>query len=240
VFFSLPCLDQGRKIEVKDEVIAALGAAGVAVLTLVANTILAALARHREKQAVITAFRSDIRSIILLIDQHDLVGIYLSAFRKSFPSKEQTHWPDFAPQEENYFQLFDAMAGKIGMTPIGLAREIVRFYTFLRASRDTARLFKTLSTLQTTNGKHVEIAENVLRALAEMLQAADEVLASKHSPSNFNKGQKIAKKLYKRIDTELKHQAMTGRIIQRIARCDAQPTTAQDAEGRAPVSSLFR
>ena len=53
----------------KDEVIAALGAAGVAVLTLVANTILAALARHREKQAVITAFRSDIRSIILLIDQ---------------------------------------------------------------------------------------------------------------------------------------------------------------------------
>ncbi len=120
------------------QVIAALiGVVGVA-LTLLVNRLLLDATRRHEKNSVITAVRSDIRSIVYAVDQTGLVSSFLLTFRSPPDAPVYPPWVD-SPRSENYFQLFGAIAPQLGRMPSGLAKEVVRFYTFFRV------VFRSLS-----------------------------------------------------------------------------------------------
>ena len=185
-------------------VIAALIAASVGVLTLIANVVIQERARRNERAAVITAFRSDIRSIVHVLHRMGIVDSFIDCLHSSLPTLGYTTWVD-APREENYFQLYASMASKIGLTPFPLAKDIVRFYTFLHASRDSARPLGVLKASSLKTGEHVQHIRNVLVALCEVLRAADNVLGAEFSPRNQKEGQDIATEMWKKIDAALKN-----------------------------------
>ena len=64
--------------------ISAVVAASGVVLTLAANVVLAERARRHKRQAIIAAFRSDIRSVVQVLDQLKIVELYAAVTQPSF------------------------------------------------------------------------------------------------------------------------------------------------------------
>ena len=74
-------------------------------------------------------FRSDVRSIVQVLDKLKSSDMFVSIAGMTFPPETSPKWSDYAPREESYFQLFNALAAKISLGPTDMAREIVRFYS---------------------------------------------------------------------------------------------------------------
>jgi hypothetical protein len=180
------------------QVIAALIAVVGIALTLLVNRLLLDSTRRHEKNAVITAVQSDIRSIVYALDHTGLVSSFILAFRAPPDAPVYLPWEPWvdSPRSENYFQLFGAIAPQLGRMPSELAKEVVRFYTFLRVSRDAATPLGSLRQLQAMDGQRVEHLRNVLFALSQSFQAAEAVLSVTYGLSGrTDDGEAIAKTL---------------------------------------------
>lgn len=183
------------------QVVGSLIAAAGVIVTLAANVFLLERARRHEKQAVVAAFRSDIRSIVQVLHLMGVVDAFIASVRAPTSVVISPSWVD-SPRAEDYFQIFGALSSKIGLTPLTFAREVVRFYTFLHASRDAAAPLGKLREAS-ADGQHVEHARNVLLALSQVLRAAETVLGTEFSQSGTSDGQDVSTTLYNKIDLAL-------------------------------------
>ncbi|MGH8474213.1 MAG: hypothetical protein ACRER2_00330 [Methylococcales bacterium] len=172
---------------------AIIGVIGVA-LTFLANRRLIRKDRQRETNALITAIRSDISSIVYAVDQSRLVASYISTLR-SPPDAPVYASPVDLPRNENYFQLFDALAPQLGRMPPELAKQVVRFYTFFRVARDAAVPLETQEQSPVKDVRHVEQARNVLFALSQSFQAAEIVLREASATDDLRDGAATAENL---------------------------------------------
>ena len=125
-------------------------------------------ARSLEEKAIITAIRSDIRSIVKALEIMGIVDSFIKTFNSPKDNPLYPSWTN-SPGKEDYFKMFCAIAPQIGKLPPPLAREIVRFYTFLRVSRDAAQPISDLRKIQNPNGEHYVHTKNSLLALRELL-----------------------------------------------------------------------
>ncbi|MET3132583.1 Flp pilus assembly pilin Flp [Oxalobacteraceae bacterium GrIS 1.11] len=193
-----------------------VGVSGV-LLGLYVNWRVIIAQRTHARKSVVTAIRSDIRSIVQALDMIGLVSSFVNTLRSPKKAPEFPPWSD-SPREENYFKLYEALTPQIGIVDQELAKEVVRFYTFLRISRDAAHPFSTLrektkpsghpfSTLREKtkpSGDHKRHAANVLRALREALKSAAFVLSKECSPSKVNDaGQSEALQMVQQINQAL-------------------------------------
>src|SRR5437899_4326350 len=151
------------------------------------------------------AVKSDIRSITLALEETGIV----QAFIKAYETGTLPPWVD-APRKSNYFQLYGAVAPQIGTLPLGLAQESVRFYTFLKVSRDAAEPLGSLREKSQENDVSTvkQQSRNVLVSLRDCMDAAAFVLEFDILPEQ--KAQRptkvlpdVAKKLRDEIESTL-------------------------------------
>jgi hypothetical protein len=183
------------------QVFAAVIAAGAVIATWLWNAGVARKSREDETKAVMAAFRSDIRSIVHVIAQLEIIESFAKVRKTAKDTAQFPRWSQFCPRGESYFHLYEALASKIGVTGHDMSREIVKFYAFLRASRDAAGGFEKLEDREAKQGQHVELATSVLQALSEMLTAADKALDTRFSSADArgNDGQEMALQLREQI-----------------------------------------
>ncbi|MGH8593601.1 MAG: hypothetical protein ACREV3_07015 [Gammaproteobacteria bacterium] len=192
--------------QVQAALIAVIGVA----LTLIVNRLLLEVTRRNERDAVITAVRSDIRSIVHAVHEIGLVSSFLMTFRSPADAPLYPPWVD-SPRSEDYFQLFGAIAPQIGRIPPGLAKEVVRFYTYFRVARDAAAPLGLLKQSQAVDGQHIDHSRNVLFALSQSFQAAEIVLSAAYSPSGrTDDGVETAKALHKEIAETISAKLVDG------------------------------
>lgn len=182
---------------------ALIGVSGV-IATLGVNEFLHHRNNKREIKTTITAIRSDVRSLVLAIHSTRLVESFIETHKSKNDEPQFPPWSD-GPRGENYFALYEAFSPSIGKLPPKLAREIVRFYTYLRVSRDAAAPFAEMRKNKPTNGDHRRHAENALVAMKQMFSAATEILASNSGQSGKDEGAPEANDLIKFIEEHLEN-----------------------------------
>jgi hypothetical protein len=160
---------------------AIIGVVGIA-LTVLANWLAVLAGRRHERTSVVTAIRSDVRSLVQALEMSRLVDSFVLTYQSPPEKAIFPPWSD-SPRAEDYFKLYEALAPDIGKLSPDLARETVRFYTFFRISRDAAAPLGALKAKGVSTGEHCEHARNVLLALNEAFTAAEIVLAAEYGPS---------------------------------------------------------
>jgi hypothetical protein len=186
-----------------NKIIASLITVAGVIVSVIASWSAIIIARRLEEKSIKTAIRSDIRSIVKSLEIMGIVDSFIKTFESPRDKPEYPSWTN-SPGKEDYFKMFGAIAPQIGKVPPPLAKEIVRFYTFLRISRDAAQPISDLRKIQNPDGKHSDHIKNSLLALRELLEAAETALSAKYSPTGNDEGAKDAKNLREKIDTALR------------------------------------
>jgi hypothetical protein len=88
--------------------------------------------------SLVTLFTSEIRAI-----QFGLVRMKMFHFYELVYSNPEPAGFDELPREENYFALFHGVIGNVVNLHPGVVEAVVRYYTYLKMSRDAAGAFKT-------------------------------------------------------------------------------------------------
>jgi hypothetical protein len=103
----------------------------VLIVALVGTIVKVTTARQNQ----ITLFSSEIRAIQSGLSKMEMVTFWLMVFDK--PGDGTKGWAD-APRSSDYFALFHAESGTIVSQDPQIVEAIVRFYTYLKMSRDAA------------------------------------------------------------------------------------------------------
>lgn len=87
------------------------------------------------RQSLITLFTSEIRAI-----QYGLTRMHMFAFWAHVHAHADKGAAGFAdvPREEDYFALFHGVIGNVANLPPNVVEAVVRYYTYLKMSRDAA------------------------------------------------------------------------------------------------------
>ena len=157
---------------------AIIGIAGI-VITYLLNLTVRFSETQFTKKRVQMAIRSDIRSIVLALELTGVVRDFVNVFQKP-DAQNLPSWSD-APRQEDYFKLYESLAPQIGILDGHLTKEAVKFYTFLKVSRDAAAPFGSFRKRKFSEHDIRESANNVLSALYQALDAARIVLDKKFS-----------------------------------------------------------
>lgn len=181
---------------------ALIGVLGVGI-TIGANAVASFWSRRRERKTVVTALRSDVRSLVLAIHSAKLVESFIETHLSPDNDPKFPPWSD-SPRQEDYFKLYEGLSPQIGKIRHQLAREIVRFYTYLRISRDAAAPIGPLRREKHVEGEHRLHAGNVLLALLQVFSAAAIILDRKSGQSGDDEGQKEARALTELIGNHLR------------------------------------
>ncbi len=184
---------------VHPQIVAALVAVAGISVTFGFNFITIQRNRRHERDGVIAALCSDINSIIEAIYITKLVDSFIKTYDSPDTEPIYPPWSD-SPRKENYFSLYESLADQIGKIPPKQSIHIVRFYTFLRISRDAAAPFGKMESKKCTSGAHREHARNVLLSLREMFNSGQIAISdssgpSKPQPDGAQYAQELAKKI---------------------------------------------
>jgi hypothetical protein len=176
---------------------AIVGVAGVMV-TVFANVVFQLRQRKHERDTVITAIRSDVRSIVIAMTSTGIVESFVRTYQSPNENPDFPPWSD-APRGENYFKLYEGLAPQIGRLPAEIAKDVVKFYTYFRISRDAAAPLGSQTEREKRDGTHRRHAENVLKALREFFLAANRILDSEYSRTGNKEGQAEVQRMLKLI-----------------------------------------
>jgi hypothetical protein len=117
--------------------VAALFAGWVAILLA---SLGGAIKITSARQSLISLLSSEIKAIQFGLQKMDMFEFWTDLFRH--PQKGAVGFAD-APREEKYFEIFHKVSDNIGNLHPSVAEAIVRFYTYLKMSRDAASALKT-------------------------------------------------------------------------------------------------
>jgi hypothetical protein len=92
------------------------------------------------RQSLISLLSSEIKAIQFGLQKMDMFEFWTDLFQH--PQKGAVGFAD-APREERYFEIFHKVGDNIGNLHPSVAEAIVRFYTYLKMSRDAASALKT-------------------------------------------------------------------------------------------------
>lgn len=182
---------------------ALIGVAGVAT-TLAFNGLVILHARRQLRDNLITALRSDVRSIVQAFHLTHIVKAYV--FAASLRQLDATTLAGYdTAREETYFKLYESLSPQLGTLPQDLAREVVRFYTFLHVSRDAAKPLMAMASKTPDLVRFHIHTGNVLIALREVLLAAVQVLGKQYSRQrSSDEGAALASRLLAEVNAAIK------------------------------------
>jgi hypothetical protein len=92
------------------------------------------------RQSLISVISSEIKAIQYGLARMDMFKFWTNVFND--PDKGAIGFAD-VPREEQYFELFHSVSQNIGNLHPRVAESIVRFYTYLKMSRDAAAALKS-------------------------------------------------------------------------------------------------
>jgi len=92
------------------------------------------------RQSLIRLFVSEIKALQFGLSNMEMLNFWRQLFEK--PEAGAMGFAD-APREENYFQFFDSLGDNIGNLHPNVVEAIVRFYTYLKMSRDAASALRS-------------------------------------------------------------------------------------------------
>ena len=148
----------------------------IAILTYFLKIIFTIFIEKKEIIGDISAIQSDVSSMTEILHEMKIIDGFINAYQN--PNKyEKLLWVD-GPRKENYYSLYEALAPRIGRMPKNLPNEIVKFYTFSKASRDAAHPFskKNEEDNKLLPNQVKESAMYVLLATKNSLEAAKSIL----------------------------------------------------------------
>jgi hypothetical protein len=107
------------------------------------------------RQSLITLFTSEIRAI-----QYGLARMHMFAFWAQVHANAGMGAAGFAdvPRAENYFALFHGVIGNVANLPPRVVEAIVRYYTYLKMSRDAAAALSSWEKVTNPQARQVHVA----------------------------------------------------------------------------------
>ncbi len=89
-------------------------------------------AHRRSRASLACAIAGEIQSILMIIDKREYLPILEQMIEDQSGAYEDNQGPPFCVTY-NYFEVFQANAGKIGDLPDEIAKQVVSFYTIAKA-----------------------------------------------------------------------------------------------------------
>ena len=118
------------------------------------------------RQSLIRLFVSEIKALQFGLSNMEMFKSWCELYEK--PERGPTGFAD-APRQENYFQYFDALGDNIGNLHPSVVEAIVRFYTYLKMSRDAAAKLHGWDHVQDLTERRVQVRQVVNLLTQSML-----------------------------------------------------------------------
>lgn len=118
------------------------------------------------RQSLIRLFVSEIKALQFGLSNMEMFESWRELYDK--PERGPTGFAD-APRQENYFQYFDALGDNIGNLHPNVVEAVVRFYTYLKMSRDAAAKLHGWDHLKDIAERRVQVRQVVNLLTQSML-----------------------------------------------------------------------